>query len=106
MKYIEAFELLQEYLEDYQKILNSKKIDKINSPLILQYRSDIQDIIDFFYEEKEEVPFNIFQDFQKIVENLKELDEKLVEILPEIKRLINLNHYKLKYPKEHWWWNS
>jgi len=105
-KYIEALDLLEEYLQDYQKLIKQQKLDRINSPLLLQYRSDIQDITDFFYDNREEVPFNIFQDFEKTISILKELDELLLNLIPEIKRLINLSHYRNKYPKKHWWWHS
>lgn len=103
-KYLEALEILEEYLQEYQNLLNQTRINKYNAPLFLQYRSEIQDIIDFFQENKKEIPFSIYQDFEKIISNLQEDDEKLVQIIPEIKRLINLAHYKSKYPKDHWWW--
>jgi len=103
-KYIEAISLLEEYIQDYQKLIQENKINKYNSPMFLQYRSEIQDIIDFFQENREIIPFSIYQDFEKIIPILKELDEKLSIIIPEIKRIINLSHYQKKYPKSHWWW--
>lgn len=104
--YIEATELLEEYIEEYKKLLENQQLNKFNAPLILQYRSDIQDIIDFFYNNQENVPFSLYQDFQKLIEHIGEFDQKLVDIMPEIKRLININHYKNKYPQDHWWWYS
>ena len=103
-KYTEAFEILQEYIEEYKKILTENKLNKFNAPLLLQYRSEIQDLIDFFQENKEETPFSIYQDFQKEIILIQEYDQKLIELIPQIKTLINLNHYKNKYPKHHTWW--
>ncbi|MCX7758022.1 MAG: hypothetical protein N2169_00175 [bacterium] len=104
--YFEALEILQEYIEEYQKLIVNSKINKYNSPLFLQYRSEIQDVIDFFNENKKEVPFSLYQEFQKVIQDLQENDQILLQILPEIKRFINLNHYRAKYPKDHWWWYS
>lgn len=103
-KYLEALDLLNEYLQEYHNILESSKINKFNAPLFLQYRSEIQELIQFFQENKEDIPFSLYQDFEKLISNLQETDQKLVEILPELKRFINFSHYRTKYPKEHWWW--
>ncbi|MCS7165288.1 MAG: hypothetical protein RMJ51_03295 [Candidatus Calescibacterium sp.] len=103
-KYLEIFELLQEYITQYNRLMNQQKIDKYTCPLILQYRSEIQEIIAFIDENKDDISFNLYQEFQKIIQNLQEYDNKLVQLLPEIKRMINLNHYRTKYPKDHWWW--
>lgn len=103
-KYFELFELLEEYIRDYQRLIIQQKIDKYTCPLILQYRSEIQEIIDFFNENKDDIPFNLYQDFQKVIQNLQEYDNSFTQLIPEIKRMINLSHYRGKYPKDHWWW--
>ncbi|MEN3015027.1 MAG: hypothetical protein ABDH21_03080 [bacterium] len=104
--YIEILDLLQEYLDDYQKMVQEKKINRYNAPLFLQYRSEIQDLIDYFEQNKEIIPFSIYQDFQKLISSLIMADEELTHLIPEIKRFVNLSHYQTKYPKEHWWWYS
>jgi hypothetical protein len=50
-KYVELLEFFRENLEDYKRLLN-EKLDKFKVPLIFQYRSEIQDIIDYFEEKK------------------------------------------------------
>lgn len=105
-KYIEILELFKENLEDYKKLLN-EKIDKFRAPLILQYRSEIQELIDYFENNQEEIPYSIYNEYKELLPSIQELDNIMLQRLQEIKRLItNIGNYKGKYPKEHWWWHS
>lgn len=38
---------------------------------------------------------------------LEEIDNNMLDLFQDIKRLIgNINNYRSKYPKHHWWWYS
>jgi len=105
-KYVELLEFFKENLEDYKRLLN-EKLDKFKAPLIFQYRSEIQDIIDYFEEKKEEIPYSVYNEFNEVLKDLEELDNKMLNLFQDIKRLIgNIGNYRSKYSKHHWWWYS
>lgn len=105
-KYIEILDLFKEILDDYKKLLN-EKLDKFKAPLIFQYRSEIQDIIDYFEDNQNQIPYSIYNEFKELLPTLEEIDNNMINIFQDIKKLIgNINNYRSKYPKHHWWWYS
>ena len=98
-------ELLKDYIRDYTRLLEGQ-LNAYTAPLVLQYRSEIQDILDILCGGNPSVPFNIKQDAQLEAQRLQEYDQKLRQRLREIYALLgaSVRHYRGNYPREHWWW--
>lgn len=96
---------LEELIADYERLVENIGNNGVNAPLLLHYRSEIEETLRELEEYDDIAPF-----LEPFYEKLRRIDDLLLQraklFLKEIGGPSKLKHYQwsLRPPKEHWWW--
>ncbi len=96
---------LEELIAEYERFVLNIGRNGINAPMLLHYRSEIQDVLDELEGQEDIAPF-----LEPFYKKLEKLDDELLNkgeaFIKELGGIVKLRQYQwsLRPPTRHWWW--